>query len=322
VIGGFAYIFPPRTEGWRNCQGAVRVVNAKVSGDLDCSGTEFKGAGGLIAEHATAGRLLWTDVTTNPQTMLSLANMRTRILIDNQISWPARGNLPLDGFTYEAIGFISPADAVSRLNWLDLQPDAYFSFQPYEQLIRVLREKGDEGGARTVYIEKRRAIRKRGSLAKMAQFWSWFLDWSIRYGYETWRALIGAVLIVLIGALMFWVWSWKMQTQLAQTLAVKPAKQETVKGSSDVSRDLATVARGSESRTLRDCDQFASSFFYSLDVFLPFGDLHLKKAHPLQARHPEDWGFYVFELWYVFEMVSGWVVAGLIAAALTGLIRR
>jgi hypothetical protein len=50
--------------------------------------------------------------------------------------------------------------------------------------------------------------------------------------------------------------------------------------------------------------------------------LRQKSVYPLRPRHPDDWWFYVYESWDLFEMLSGWVVTALIAAALAGLARR
>jgi len=33
-------------------------------------------------------------------------------------------------------------------------------------------------------------------------------------------------------------------------------------------------------------------------------------------------GFYTCEVWYVFEGLSGWMLAGLVAGAVSGLIRK
>ena len=69
---------------------------------------------------------------------------------DEIASWPQKGNLSLDGFTYTRIS-TDPPDAETRLKWLDRADK--FTLQPYRQLAKVLRETGDERGARRVLFE-------------------------------------------------------------------------------------------------------------------------------------------------------------------------
>ena len=297
--------------------GAVTAMTAKISGNMVCTRGKFDA---LILERAqVAGTLSIDDLNSGAANKIDLRLMHARVgqLVDDRRSWPASGNLRIEGFEYDAI---APSDAGSRLDWLRLAQNEHFSTQPYEQLENVLRSTGDETGARAVYIEKRRTVRKTGNVGAAAQTWDWFLDWSIRYGYQTWRAFIWALLIVTIGAFPFWSWFWSMQTPLVG--AATPVASGQVEKSGGATPNFVVKAASPRSRLLLGLDHFLFSFSYSLDVFLPFGDLHLKSAHPLRPRGPQDWWFYVYELWYVVEMISGWIIAGLIAGAVTGLIRR
>ena len=45
--------------------------------------------------------------------------------------------------------------------------------------------------ARAVAIARRRDLRKYGNLNWYRRFGNWFLDATIRYGYQTWRAAAG-----------------------------------------------------------------------------------------------------------------------------------
>jgi hypothetical protein len=302
------------------CQGTIRLVNAKISGDMDFQYALFHEPSQVIAENAAiGGRFWWSKLARNPA-VLSLLNAHANILVDDQASWPTKGNLFLDGFTYNTIGAVSRADANSRIHWLELQQPEYHSSQPYEQLEKVLRASGDENGARAIYIEKRRTVRRCGGLGRTARSWDWFLDRSIRYGYQTWRALVWALLIITFGALPFWNWFWNMQVPLVQTAAIVISTQSGM--SAGAAKNLTVTPAPQRNPLLQGLDHFLFSFFYSLDVFLPFGDLHMKAAHPLQPRHTQDWWFYLYELWCVSEMMSGWVIAGLLAASVTGVTRR
>jgi len=100
-------------------------------------------------------------------------------LSDDPDSWPSRGNLFVDGFTYERIAS-GPTDAMSRLNWLDRQQT--FKPQPYRQLAKALRELGDDNGQREVLVEMERR-------ARTGELTSPFLRWTIGYGYHPLWAL-------------------------------------------------------------------------------------------------------------------------------------
>lgn len=66
-------------------------------------------------------------------------------------SWPAQGNLLLDGFVYERIAD-APPEVETMLRWLDIMPDQPFRPQPYLQLAKVLRESGNDEGERRVLV--------------------------------------------------------------------------------------------------------------------------------------------------------------------------
>lgn len=93
-------------------------------------------------------------------------------LADNLECWRDGGHC-LDGFTYDRISGAS--DAKTRIAWLNTQrPDMLnaedWTPQPWEQLIKVLREMGHPHEAAKVAIEKQRMMRKAGKIGKRARF--------------------------------------------------------------------------------------------------------------------------------------------------------
>ena len=76
----------------------------------------------------------------------------------------------------------------------------YFATQPYERLATVYRQAGQDDQARKVAIARRTDLRKYGKLNWYRKLGNWFLSWSIKYGYQSWRAGIG--LAVVFG--IFW----------------------------------------------------------------------------------------------------------------------
>ena len=90
-------------------------------------------------------------LTTAKDLQLNLTGVTTVNFFDDERSWPAEGNLKLDGFVYGEF-FGGTRDAGQRINWIRRQGAANFKMQPYEQLAKVLRKDGDDEGARTVLI--------------------------------------------------------------------------------------------------------------------------------------------------------------------------
>src|ERR1700693_4748961 len=108
---------------------------ARIGRSLSFNHARFVGNGenGLDAQRATVeGALYWIDVAHTPQTILDLENARFTSLFDDRGSWPAPGNLDLDGFSYSEFGDDSPTDPADRLQWLALQRSGYRP-QPYAE---------------------------------------------------------------------------------------------------------------------------------------------------------------------------------------------
>ena len=150
-------------EGFTS-SGAVRLLGADISGHLDCQGGSFANAGG-DALHVdglkVAGSLFLRDAEVKGA--IHLATARIGTLIDDEQCWQAGGHV-LDGLHYDRI--IGPTDAASRIAWLKKQhPDELtsdFKPQPWEQLIKVLREMGHPDEAGQVAIAKQKQMRTAG----------------------------------------------------------------------------------------------------------------------------------------------------------------
>ena len=135
--------------------------------------------------------------------------------------WPQ--DLRLDGFTYTTIRADNKAGVDQRLDWIrgsskgkvgrrgrdkgataaglaatteaaraeTPDPDRpAFASGPYEQLLKMYQQAGDDTAARQVAINQRRDQRKLGHLKWYRKRFNWLLDITIGYGYRTWEALI------------------------------------------------------------------------------------------------------------------------------------
>jgi hypothetical protein len=184
-------------EGF-SAEGAVRLLGAQIGGDLDCNGGRFTEVSAKTA--VIKGNFIWLVIPDAQKARLNLINASAGALVDEEASWPAAGNLKLDGFVYGRIS-AGPTDAQKRLEWLARLNQ--FTLQPYRQLATVLRELGDTGGARQVLFEMEHRRRKLEDQSWRARLWSQLLEITIGYGHKPWRALEWLGCIMALGFLLF-----------------------------------------------------------------------------------------------------------------------
>ncbi len=287
-------------------EGEVRLVGAEIGGQLDCGGAQFGDTSRVDLENATVKQaFFWTGLGRNTPVRLDLAHASVGQVGDEEQSWPRKGNLRLDGFVYERIGD-GPTSAEERLEWLARQPDGFVP-QPYRQLAKVLRERGDDAGARKVLIAMENARLRFGGLSAIQRAASWVLWATVGYGYTPLRALGWIVGFVLLGTILF---SW-----------------------GDGAGVMAQVDKKDSSAQLEPFNPF----IYSLENFLPLVDLHMAKhwmpdpnATPVPLFLPfsdsaapvtPSLGRYLrCYLWA--HILLGWFFTSMFIAGITGLVRR
>jgi hypothetical protein len=189
-------------------EGGAGFAGATITGELDCSDGRFVNAivsqqdeiddgeegAALDLSDVTIKEALWLMPSRkapnkSPRVIgtLKLSAAHVKMLVDHPESWPAqeagsagkgrKSVLILDNFTYDRFAHGAPTVAKQRLAWLRLQPAAHlgaeFRPQPFEQLVKVLRETGHEADAREVIIAK---LRNRRS-ARLRKIWRDFIEW-------------------------------------------------------------------------------------------------------------------------------------------------
>ncbi len=146
--------------------GTLRLAGATIGGHLSLDGARINGGDtALQAEHIRVGRaLILRNAEINGRMMLTDGYAIS--LADDLDSWPRRSVI-LDGFRYDRIAGHDVSIPL-RIDWLMHQIDedigTNFRPQPWEQLIRVLRDMGHDRGANIVAIEKQRAMRRAGRI--------------------------------------------------------------------------------------------------------------------------------------------------------------
>jgi hypothetical protein len=215
--------------------GGVWFIGAKVGGFLDCEKGQFEakyGGHALMMEGTTIqGHFNFRNVTSESG-LIDLLGLHVAMLVDDIESWEkADGRLVLDGFRYDRIagerfhdrtsGWVegAPVDSKSRIRWLYRQrPEdlgTRFKPQPWEQIIKVLREMGHQEAAKEVAIEKQRCLEAAKKIAFKKQEWPrrslpllrWRLLWLYgkfcRYGYRPELLIVWALGFAVGFALIF-----------------------------------------------------------------------------------------------------------------------
>jgi hypothetical protein len=140
-------------------EGEVQLERARIGENVECNGATFRNPRLPNAPRSgTALRLDGADIKGEiklfghfkSEGLMSLAGTTAGALADEEACWPEPGNLLLDGFIYSRFAR-GPTGADKRIRWLGLQPK--LTPQPYLHLAKVLRETGDDAGAKQVLFE-------------------------------------------------------------------------------------------------------------------------------------------------------------------------
>jgi hypothetical protein len=320
--------------------GGVRLPGAQIGADLDCSGGTISE---LILEGANIVRhLLVALIQDGAKGKMNLTDASAAALVDNEESWPAAGNLHLDGFVYGRIT-VGPTDAETRLKWLALQPE--FKPQPYRHIAKVLGEMGDDRGARRVLYQMEKLRRteqtrtwrdrldnekltRRSRLTGWVRYglgrgWSLVLKATIGYGFRLQRTLICLIGLTALGTLLFGL------GYLGGSMA--PTERD------------AYASFEKQGWPPRHYQAF-NPFIYALENSVPVlklgqdsawapdpgpreqecsGEVNFRPWKWLARVHPHAWATpCLLRCYRWLQIVSGWMLATLFVAGVTGVVRR
>ena len=304
-----------RLEGME-ADGLVQFGGAKVGGVFWAMGAKLLGKQnephGFTAGALSVGEgFFWQNVELQNGATLDLSDSSVGGLLDDESSWPQPGRLAIDGFTYGDF-YAGPTDARSRLRWIGLESgppppwlnlESGFHPQPYRELAKVLRNRGDDAGARQVLIAEERA--RYADLSLPVRIWGAFLGIVIAYGYEPMRAVAWSLAVVLLG--------WAAVTMGKRAGVLRPTWPENRPASTD------------------DPYEELHPLLYSLDVFLPFVNLHQEHYWWPDARASGEsmvLGRAIrvrgrtlrYYLW--LQIVIGWLLSAIFIAGVSGLISQ
>jgi hypothetical protein len=315
-IGGSVYLVgEPSPRGVTRpfeANGLLNFESARVQGGFDVDGARLIGNmppwsyGGLDGvDLEVRSGFIWRRVSLENGAQLMLRDASVGIVVDQEHAWPPPGKLLIDGVVYSAFDAHpgdAPWDARTRLRWLALQPPGFHP-QPYRQLAKVLRESGDEPGAIQVLIAEQDArYREFGLLRRFAGA---FLKATIGYGYRPLRTIGWSLLVVLFGWSVVWT-----------------AKRAGVM--------RATWPENAPSSSEPDYEDL-HPFLYSLDVFLPFVNLHQEHYWWPDSKNSGQCALFGYQFrlsgslvrYYLWlQVISGWLLSAILVAGLTGLMRN
>ena len=339
-VGGHVLL----TDGFRS-KGSVNFDHASVDGNVDCYGGTFqsiniddaapgKGTDALTLRSAVIKNSLRLYQETIPPAMiegvLDLRGAKVAALVDHAESWPGKGNLKLDGLIYNRFAESAPYKASERKDWLKRQPDddlrKNFKPQPFEQLVKVLKEAGHGSEAKGIAIEEQQRLTRRARLQWHIVSWLWrsFLNASMRYGYVPQIIFVATIAVWL--ACGFIYKQAQDQKLFAPTMAGYFLHEDmnACRATEKVSNNRA----GCYSENGPEYVAF-DPYMFSLDVILPIVNLRQEDAwqpmpRPLELRI----GGYLFPLPFPirlvtwFETLFGWLAAIMLTAYIGGVIKK
>ncbi len=319
-------------------EGEIRLLNAVLEGDLYCSGGHFLNEKHIAiqAEHIKIGgkaflgtlevngrvsfalaeirnHFKWTDVMLREGVTLDLRHSRMGTLWDDEKSWPQQDHLWINGLIYEDLDSRSPRSTDSRIRWIKLQPRQRFYPQPYDQLASVYEKSAQDQNAKEILIEKNNNAVWISQMALGERIRHRFLGVTIDYGYGPFKALYWILFFILFSTATFHV--------ADKAHIMTPSK------------DGAYVSTlGKEGQKLTDDYPKFNSLFYSIDLFIPVIDLHMKNYWLPNANKKGKWRITdevsipingnVIRGWFWCHIILGWVFITIFIVGLTGLVKK
>ena len=335
-IGGSLYVIPARLGDGKH-QTAIDATGAHIVHTLEWApSTQVEGL--VILQDAEAGQLqddrtgrpdngywpsaatgklrldgfTYTRIASDPRATLKhrlawigsqqVPSLRQRVRSALLTLWAARmGSRQITSFKQRAVSAQSASQTGRdrRERKLARTPRSYFVTQPYEQLAKVYRQEGQDKEARRVAIARRRDLRRYGGLGRPRKFGDWLLDKTIQYGYQTWRAVAG--IIVLYAAVLVFVWSARYHS------AIVPV--QSIMGLHPAPTATSCISH-------YPC---FNPFGYAIDTVIPLINVH--QADFWGPNESVPWGTAAVVIAYLGTGL-GWILATLAVAGYTGLARR
>jgi hypothetical protein len=275
----------PAVEG-DNPDGELLLGSMHVGGELSLYGTDFHGPRIVLSRTRVERTLRWSLKRTEPHAealLVDLMQARVGYLHDDCDKWHD-ATARLDGFSFDGIAVREGDWLKKRKEWLNSQPPGKWSPYPYGQLRATLQSSGYETAAREIAIERERVRQKEGRLTVPGRAVHWLYGKLFGYGYKPLPFFVVAVVVVFGFAGLF----------------------------STIPMCAATGSCGGFAAPAAHSPSF-NSILFSLDAFTPIDLGQTGAWNPNGSWYP-----YAVAL----ETSLGWLFAGLLLGAVTGILRR
>jgi len=269
--------------------GELLLGSMHISGELSLAETNFHGPRVVLSRTHVERSLRWSLKRTAPhceELLVDLMQARVGYLHDDCDKWHG-ATVRLDGFSFDGIAVRGDRWLQERKDWLDSQPPGKWSPYPYGQVRAALLSSGYESAARKIAVERERVRQTKGRLSSPGQVVHWLYGKLFGYGYKPLPFFLAAVFVVLGFGFLF----------------------------STIPMCAAGAAAGS-------CNGFAFPaahspsfdwFLFSLDAFTPIDLGQTGAWNPNGSWYPYA---------VAVETSLGWLFAGLLLGAVTGILRR
>lgn len=260
-----------------------------VTGELSLHETTFHGPMVVLARTRVERSLRWSVERIAPKSgcfAVDLMQARVGYLHDDLDKWHG-ASARLDGFTFDGVAVRGDGWLKDRKEWLSRQWTNKWSPYPYGQLRAALQNSGYESAARAIAIEREKVRLNKGRLSPLSWLAQWIYRLLLGFGYKPFRFFVIAAIAICIFAYVF-----------------------------------NGVEQCGPNETAQQCSGFAvpaahspvfNPVLFSLDAFAPI-DLG-----QTGAWKPNGDGYaYLVAL----ETSLGWLFAGLLLGAVTGVLRR
>jgi hypothetical protein len=234
----------------------------------------------LIFPRATIADTLWLPATFYGG--VDLKGARICRIVDAVTaggSFDAKTNanpafLALDGLVYDRFAEGTDLSGAARINFLRLQVGdgdlgENFKPQPWEQMIKVLREMGHAKAAREVAIEKQRALRRAKKITGAAGLLHDAYGMFYGYGYRPLRLGAWALGFAVLAALFFWT--------AAEQGVMMPTDRRILDDPQYAACRAQSPANWTKCEPLQYKYTVFNPFLYSLELILPIVGSHQAK---------------------------------------------
>jgi hypothetical protein len=326
-------------------EGPVFLSGSHIAGNLECSDGHFNfsqndgsslrhdgmfqgrslNASGIIIDGA-----LFLDAEATFEGSVDFSAAQIGSLADDIACWP-NGLTILDGLCFDRISQ-GPTDALARTSWLEKQALPFltedFRPQPWEQVIKVLREMGHPDQAEEVAIAKQDHIREHTTLIKgsVRRSLHWLYGFFVGYGYRPLRVVYSMLglwfacgLLFLAGAPLMGP-SNPLITNADLASGIDKACGHGFEVAKDKTKQLWTECKAvpAEYTTFQP-------FLYSADLILPLVDLQQERDWAPIVEDPPGRNLYLGVLlrWVMWlEILLGWVASLTLVAVLGRLVEK